>query len=214
MTRGSHTSIVKPKKAESDPYRFIRKRIAICLSRAELETTGVPSDRIGAETIALDPCPAAGIMYDRKEALQTADEFFADAKRKVLLLHGFPGIGKTTLTANVIEKYGDSFAGVFYRDCTLEQSTADLLFAHLNRYLTEHGEAALQDIWNDPRPEALDNKINALIEALDRHAHLLVLDNFHQWMTSGFRIREPAIRRLLQKIFSTVHKAKILLISD
>jgi len=212
--RGSHTSIVKPKKAESDSYRFIRKRIAICLSRVELETTGVPSDRIEDESIALDPCPAAGIMYDRKEALQTADEFFADPKRKVLLLHGFPGIGKTTLIANVIERYGDSFAGVFWKDCRLDQSTADLLFAHLNRYLTEYGETALQDIWNDPRPAALDNKISALIHALDRHAYLLVLDNFHLWLDSGFRIRDSAIRRLLQKISSTVHKAKILLISD
>lgn len=212
--RGSHTSIVKPAAKESDAYRYIRKCIAKCLSLAAGEKAKTSADSQAHEPLTLaGPLPSAGVVFNRQEAIKKVGEFFTDGKRKVWLLYGFPGIGKTALAARSIELYASNFQDVLWVECRPERATADVLFANFHSFLMKHDDRALAGIWMDARPDSLQEKISALIEALNRRPFLVVFDDFSQWLDAEFHIRDAAVRRVLQRIAATVHKAKVLLIS-
>ena len=160
----------------------------------------------------LSPLPSPGVLYNRQEVTQKLEAFLADPKRRTMLLHGFPGIGRTSLVAHIVELRRADFADVFWLECRSERAAADVLFAHFHTFLEKQNDSALAAIWNDPQPDSLPQKINALIDALNRAPYLLVLDDFDEWLDRDLRVKDRGVGEVLRALSSTVHRAKLLLI--
>ena len=167
----------------------------------------------GPTLIQPDLAPAVGIFINRQEYLKTIQEFLADRAGRLVIVQGLPGIGKTTLAARLAEAIRERFKAVLWITCRDDQASPDVLFAKLHAFFEEHGEQGLRGIWNDPRPDQLEMKINRLIRALDANSYLLIFDEFQNWL-ADFQLKNSDVTQVLAGILRTAHQSKIVLISD
>ena len=67
--------------------------------------------------LSLERIPAAGIVFDRGEIRSQLAKFLQTSPRRMCLVHGFPGIGKTALAAATVESRRTEFVDVLWLTC-------------------------------------------------------------------------------------------------
>ncbi|MGH9429843.1 MAG: NB-ARC domain-containing protein, partial [Terriglobia bacterium] len=154
------------------------------------------------------------MFINRQEHIKAIQEFLADDARRLVVVQGLPGIGKTLLAAKLAEALRARFEAVLWITCKDDQASPDVLFAKLHAFFEENGEHGLRGVWNDPSPDQLQMKINLLIHALDENSYLLIFDDFQNWLGPDCQLKNPEVRQVLATILGTAHQSKILLISD
>jgi len=212
--RGSHTAIVKPRIKEADAFRFVYQCIETSVKRSNLAPA--PSDHAIEEEgrMHLDPIPAVGIFINRREFLEEVEKFIGDSTRRLLVVQGLSGVGKTSVAAEVVRQFRPHFKDVFWINCTQERASADVFLAQMHVFLENNGDHALRGLWRDHSPGGLAVKVNALISALDRNPFLLVFDELNNWLGATWQIKDQMVREILVKLLTTAHKGKLILISD
>lgn len=209
--RGSHTSIVKPTTAADDAYRFVHRCALAAFEFARAPVPTFVTDAASQGQIETSTLPAPGVVIDRQQALDEVHAFLEDPQRRLMILHGLRGIGKTVAVARGIADQRVPFDDRLWIDCTRSETTTDVFLARLNEMLRRNGDQQLNGIWNDSRLP-LDIKIDAAIRAFHR-PYLIVLDDFDTWLDENLRLRNDEIRRTLLRIFSSTHNSKVLVIS-
>ena len=121
----------------------------------------------GPPLIPLDPIPAVGIFIDREEDIKKIQSFFEEGVCRLVIIQGFPGIGKTLLAAKLSKLIHPPFKDVLWIKCQAEQSSPDVLFAKFHAFFEENEDHSLLGIWNDMKPELFNVKINRMIRALN-----------------------------------------------
>jgi tetratricopeptide (TPR) repeat protein/pimeloyl-ACP methyl ester carboxylesterase len=214
--RGSHTQIVKPDSKQHDGYDFVRGCIGKVFARYSATTEGqrrAEGRNVAVRTPA-ERIPAVGIFFDRREILARFLEFLNDQTRKLVVIAGLPGIGKTAFAAKASHECPLHFKGVFWMTCSSERSTVDVLFGQLHSFLERHGDESLRGLWNASAPDLLPAKIDALVEALNQNPYLLIFDEFASWLDEQLQVKNPDLRRVLHGLICSAHQSKILLISE
>ncbi len=214
--RGSHTQIVKPSDKQHDGYDFVCGCIRKILARSLPSTEGQRRAEERNVAVRLPPSrvPAVGIFLDRKEILTSVREFLKDQTRKLVVIAGLPGIGKSALAAKVALDSAPHFKDVFWMTCSRERSTVDVLLGQLYAFLERNGNEAFRGLWNAPQPDLLSAKVDALVEALSRNTYLLIFDEFAAWLDEQGQVKNPEARRVLHGLVSSAHLSKILLITE
>jgi tetratricopeptide (TPR) repeat protein/pimeloyl-ACP methyl ester carboxylesterase len=209
--RGSHTSIVKPLTGSDDAYRFVHK----CAQTAfEFARTPIPesvSEAAGQGRIKPSALPAPGVVIDRQQTLAEVRAFLEDRERRLMVLHGLRGMGKTVAVARAIGDLMGEFDEMAWIDCRASETTTDVFLARLDEMLRRKGDGTHSLPWRDPRV-ALDAKIDILVRSLQGR-YLIVLDDFDHWLDRNLRLGNDEIRRILLRVLSAAHNSKLLVIS-
>ena len=160
-----------------------------------------------------DPIPAVGIFIDREEDIKKIQSFFEKGVCRLVIIQGFPGIGKTSLAARLSKLIHPPFKDVLWIKCQAEQSSPDVLFAKFHAFFEENEYHSLQGIWNDMKPELFDVKINRMIRALNAKCYLIIFDEFENWLGEDSQVKNDQVKKILSDLFCTAHKSKIILVS-
>ncbi|MCK4734919.1 MAG: ATP-binding protein [Methanophagales archaeon] len=163
--------------------------------------------------IPLDQIPAVGIFIDREEDIKKIQSFFEEGVCRLVIIQGFPGIGKTLLAAKLSKLIHPPFKDVLWIKCHAEQSSPDVLFAKFHAFFEENEDHSLLGIWNDMKPELFDVKINRMIRALNAKCYLIIFDEFENWLGKDSQVKNDQVKKILSNLFCTAHKSKFILVS-
>jgi tetratricopeptide (TPR) repeat protein len=187
---------------------------------ADLVTTlsghaGVEKGAPESQAAVPDVIPSSGRLFDRVGDRGALARFLKDRTRRVCILRGFPGVGKSVLVAQIAEQNAKSFESVCWIGCREEETSADAVFARLDSFLQAAGDGSLRGL-RQIREEAkrLDKLVEATVLALSRRPFLVVFDDFGSQLGPTHEIRDAILSRLLTEFASVGRATKIILITD
>jgi WD40 repeat protein/DNA-binding SARP family transcriptional activator len=147
--------------------------------------------------------PAAPYFYGRQTELELLKEWLRVEPRRVVIVLGMGGMGKTTLVAKAAKLLADDFEIVFWRSLVNAPPLASLLQECL-RFLGQQ----------QPTP---DGQLDQLLVFLRQHRCLLVLDNLESILEGGqagrFRPGYEGYGRLVSRLAQEDHQSSLLLTS-
>jgi hypothetical protein len=167
----------------------------------------------GPPLILPDPIPAVGIFIDREEDIKKILSLFEEGVCRLVIIQGFPGIGKTLLAAKLSKLIHPPLKDVLWIKCQAEQSSPDVLFAKFHAFFEENENHSLFGIWNDMNPELFNVKINRMIRALNTKCYLIIFDEFENWLGEDSQVKNDQVKKILSGLFCTAHKSKFILVT-
>jgi WD40 repeat protein/transcriptional regulator with XRE-family HTH domain len=121
--------------------------------------------------------PDSSTFYGRADELSQLEQWIVQNQCRVILMLGMGGTGKTALSVKLLEQIGDRFDAFIWRSLRnappLQTLLEDLILS------LSHQQATL--------PERVELQLSWLIEFLQNHCCLLVLDNVESILQSGER---------------------------
>ena len=130
-----------------------------------------------------------------------------------MVIAGLFGVGKSTLAAKVAQDSPLPFKDVFWMTCTREPAV-DVVLGQIHSFLQKNGDRSLRGLWNAPPADLLQEKIDALVDALNRNTYLLIFDVFALWLDERGQVKNPDLRLVLNSLVGSAHRSKILLIAE
>ncbi len=115
------------------------------------------------------------LFYGRKEELATLEQWIVQDHCRVITLLGMGGMGKTALSVKLAEQLQDQFEYLIWRSLRNAPRVEDILAALID-FLSGQSGTALPDT---------DQRISRLLEHLQEHRCLLILDNAEAVLQSG-----------------------------
>src|SRR5437016_7551253 len=115
-------------------------------------------------------------FYDREQELATLEQWIVEERCRVVSVLGMGGIGKSALAVRVMHRVAAHFEVVLWRSLRDAPSCSALL------------EACLQVLAPQPLPDlpdALEGRLDLLMEQLRARRALLVLDNLEMLLSEG-----------------------------
>ena len=153
--------------------------------------------------------PDISVFFGREAELATLNEWLLTDRCRLIAVLGIWGIGKTTLIARLANQVKHEFDCFIWRSflspVPLESVLADWL-QHLSQY-TEIDS-----------PDHIEGQLSCLMQALQRHRCLLVLDGLEMILQSGdfagrYHAQYQGYGELLKRIGQTRHQSCIVLTS-
>ncbi len=120
--------------------------------------------------------PDIPVFYGRTAELATLKKWIGVDSCRLVALWGMGGIGKTSLTAKLVEQIREQFEFVIWRSL----SHAPALLQLLKELIQFFPKQTITDL-----PETIEGKISQLIYYLRASRCLLVFDNFEKILRSG-----------------------------
>ena len=156
--------------------------------------------RAGADGVALELVPAAGLLLDRVKIRKDIALFLDNGHQRICVVHGFPGIGKTVLAADMVETHRSQFADVFWMTCRDNERSGRLIIARLDAFLRRNGDDSLRGLVEnmaDIDPEGVNAAVDIAVQALATARYLLVLDEFQAVLGTSNEVPDEITRRLV-----------------
>lgn len=148
------------------------------------------------------------IFYGRAEELKTLEQWIVADRCRLVSLLGMGGIGKTSLAVKLAGQIQGQFEFVFWRSLRNAPAFEELLVS-LIHFLSLQQEAAL--------PERFDAQLTCLLQYLQQHRCLIVLDNWESVLLSGtsgsYSAGYEGYGQLLRCVAEAHHQSCVLLTS-
>ena len=156
-----------------------------------------------------DEAPDVSIFYGRKNELELLKQWILTENCRLVAIVGMAGIGKTALSVRCVRQIEEKFECIIWRSLRHAPSGEELA-RDLLTSLSINSE-------NNLSP-SLENPISQLIDRLQTHRCLIVLDNVETIMRSGelagsYREQYRDYRELLQRLANTPHQSCLILTS-
>ena len=196
---------------QRDPIQqdtFIRICHAVNVERWEEVVEGaIPASAV--QLVRSDGMPDVSIFYGRPDELATLTQWITIDRCRLIALLGMGGIGKSALAVRLAEQLAPLFEFVIWRSLRYTPSLEKLLF-ELTQLLSERTDLS--------QSNTIEEQISSLIEGLQRHRVLLVLDGWETVLSSGdfaghYREGYKSYGELLQRVGQESHKSCLLLTS-
>ena len=127
------------------------------------------------------------------------------------LITGPGGIGKSTLAAQAVTRYGSRYQAVLTLSC-LGYQNVELFLQRLGEWLKRQGAPGLLEVILPDAKLSVSAKIEATIEALNQAGPvLLIVDNLESVQRDDQRLRDPDLLLLLQKLLTNLQGGRVLL---
>jgi len=148
----------------------------------------------------------------RQRELRTLQKWFASDLKRVAIIHGWGGIGKTVLATRLAMRMTNNFEGVFGFKCSTNTRPEDILNG-FNAFLEKVGISSLNQILY--QPESLQVKTASLVAILNQRSFLVILDNFESCLDeSRSHIADPDLRWFVEHLLNdTISYTKYIITS-
>jgi WD40 repeat protein/DNA-binding SARP family transcriptional activator len=157
----------------------------------------------------IDPgeMPEATSFYGREAEQRELTAWLTRDRCRLVAVVGMGGVGKTSLTAQVVNAVTDHFEFVIWRSLLNTPPLAEILL----EWLVFLADPPLLDL-----PDSLDGQLRLLLSRLRRRRCLLILDNAESIMQAGdragrYRPGYEAYGQLLQRLGESGHQSCLLL---
>jgi len=196
---------------QRDPIQqdtFIRICHAVNVERWEEVVEGaIPASAV--QLVRSDGMPDVSIFYGRTDELGKLTQWVTTDRCRLIALLGMGGIGKSALAVRLAEQLAPQFEFAIWRSLRYTPSLEKLLF-ELTQLLSERTDLS--------QSNTIEEQISSLIEGLQRHRVLLVLDGWETVLSSGdfaghYREGYKSYGELLQRVGQESHKSCLLLTS-
>jgi WD40 repeat protein/transcriptional regulator with XRE-family HTH domain len=152
---------------------------------------------------------AVPTFYGREQELTQLEQWIVHERCRVVSVLGMGGIGKSTLSVNLMQRVTEHFEVVLFRSLRDAPACDALLDDCLQRFSPQLLSAASTN---------LERRIGLLIEQLRKERTLIVLDNLESLLEEGdvkgrFRPGLEGYEVLLRRIAETGHQGCLLLTS-
>ena len=173
----------------------------------EVVEGAIPASAV--QLVRSDGMPDVSIFYGRPDELATLTQWITIDRCRLIALLGMGGIGKSALAVRLAEQLAPLFEFVIWRSLRYTPSLEKLLF-ELTQLLSERTDLS--------QSNTIEEQISSLIEGLQRHRVLLVLDGWETVLSSGdfaghYREGYKSYGELLQRVGQESHKSCLLLTS-
>lgn len=154
--------------------------------------------------IDLSEAPDVSVFYGRSRELRELERWIIKNRCRLVGVFGMSGIGKTALVVKLVEKIQQPFEYVIWKSLEHSPSIEEIL-ADIEYHLPSNdSETSL--------PETVDKRIFRLINCLDQHRCLLVLDSWEAIMRTNSELGKPQdsysnYGKLLKKIGEGRHQS-------
>jgi ABC-type dipeptide/oligopeptide/nickel transport system ATPase subunit len=186
---------------------FIRICQAVNMERWEEIVEGaIPAN---VQLIRSEGMPDVSIFYGRTDELAKLTQWITTDRCRLIALLGMGGIGKSALAVKLAEQLAPQFEKVIWRSLRYTSSIEKLL-AELTQLLSKQTE-------QDPS-HSIETQVSSLIEGLQRHRALLVLDGWETVLSSGdfaghYREGYKRYGEIIQRVGQETHESCLLLTS-
>lgn len=169
------------------------------------------SSDLSSPTYANPPQPFVGRLQEQQTLIEwlTAGQSIEHAPPVQLIsVLGMAGIGKTSLTQQVIDQVQDQFQQVIWQSLR----NAPTFFETFANIINTYGHGTLE--W----PTYIDAQVEILMQYFRQHRCLLVLDNFEtllqpRQMGGHYQTNHQAYGQLLRHLMDSPHQSCVLLTS-
>lgn len=153
--------------------------------------------------------PDALMFIGRKEELDTLKQWVIPDNCRVIVVSGMGGIGKTALAVKLAQQVQGEFQYLIWRSLRNTPS-AEQFLSELLEFFNPLESVALQ--------ASLETKLSKLMEYLQAHRCLLILDNFESVLESGnlrgdYQEGYQGYGQLLRRVAAESHQSCLLLTS-
>ncbi len=124
--------------------------------------------------IDLGDAPEIFTFFDRTSELSTLENWITQEHTRLIALLGISGIGKTTLSLNLIDRIKTQFDYVIYRSLRFSP-TLDATLTNLLQIFSQQSEI----------PQNIETKISQILDYLRKYRCLIVLDDVQMLFSSG-----------------------------
>jgi len=124
----------------------------------------------------LDDVPDADPFYGRGEELDTLETWIVKERCRVAMVLGMAGMGKTSLSAKLVDRIQSHFDGVIWRSLFFSPTPENLL-ADLLQFLDDRPDPTL--------PDRFEGQLSELMKCLRSRRYLIVLDDVQGLFASG-----------------------------
>jgi len=145
------------------------------LDRSAVKGPGGERRRRTSYTHSLTP---PDMFLDREVESEEISKFLSSSKKRVLVIYGIAGVGKTTLSWKVTQLFGNKM-DIFYIDLK-EWTTLGYVIRELSGFLASTGDDRLSS-FSDPRADLDIDQVCDLLKTLPQEAPLLfIFDDLHR----------------------------------
>lgn len=151
------------------------------------------------------------IFYGRSVELATLEEWIVQERCRLVAVLGIGGIGKTALSVRCAEQISHEFKYVVWRSLRNAPPVEDIV-TNLIHFLSN------QQVTETSLPERVDDRVSQLLEYLQDHRCLLVLDNFESILRGGdragyYREGYEGYGEFLRRVGEVTHQSCLMLTS-
>jgi WD40 repeat protein/transcriptional regulator with XRE-family HTH domain len=158
---------------------------------------------------SLKDYPVLGPFYGRTQELADLQLRLMEEQCQLIAIFGIGGIGKTTLAARFADEIKNQFEFFFWRSLQNAPTIKQIV------------ESCIQFVSEQPSiniPPEIDEQVELLIEFLQNHRCLIVLDNLESILQSGthsglYRKGYEGYGKLIKRLGQVLHKSCLLLTS-
>src|SRR6266571_2485940 len=157
------------------------------------------------------PAPT-GVFVGRQRELRALRVMLESAPGPVLaLMTGPGGVGKSTLAAQAVTRYGERFKATLTLRCAGYQGI-DLFLQQIAEFLQRQGSPGLlTEILPDPKL-SIETKIDAAIEMLDKAGpFLLLVDNLESVQRDDRTLADSSLLLFLQRLLTNLRTGRTLI---
>jgi NB-ARC domain len=172
----------------------------------DIETQKTPD--IETPYIDLDDAPCINFFYGRTQQLDDLEKYIFQQKARLIGIFGLSGIGKTSLSLQLIENIKDKFDFVLWRNLQY--------FPHPDDLLQE-----LIDIFTsiENKEQCAKMQLRKLIKYLQKYRCLIILDDLQSLFVCGqlsgqYDFESQGYQTLFKKLAEVNHKSCLLLLSQ
>ena len=187
---------------------FIRICQAVEIEGWQEVVEGVVSPS-SVQSVRSDGMPDVSVFYGRTDELAKLTQWIITDRCRLIALLGMGGIGKSALAVKLAEQLAPQFEYLIWRSLRYTPSIEKLL-SDLTQLLSDRTVFSPSD--------TIGEQISSLIEGLQRHRVLLVLDDWETVLSSGdfaghYRDGYKIYGELLKRVGQEPHRSCLLLTS-